>query len=170
MISDLSSYTVIQEITKQSTDLAQKPAEVMAIHYHFTTSPADALSPFALNDDLEVRACAPPLSSPASDAVTCSLLFSREQNIDYETDEAPGYMSTCSDGAYASDRSSSPSYSTPSGFQSLPLSPTDWVPGQDWASVMAAQQSQVAQFAYGYGLQSQPQYSPPHSRSWPPTI
>ncbi|TFK83852.1 hypothetical protein K466DRAFT_655020 [Polyporus arcularius HHB13444] len=142
--ADLSSYTVIQEITKEGADLGQKPVEVMAIHYHFTTSPAGALSPFTLNDDLE--------------------------NIDYETDEAPGYMSTCSDGAYASDRSSSPSYSTPSGFQSLPLSPTDWVPSQDWASVMAAQQSQVAQFAYGYGLQSPQQYSPPHSRSWPPTI
>ncbi|RPD58631.1 hypothetical protein L226DRAFT_466575 [Lentinus tigrinus ALCF2SS1-7] len=156
--TDLSPYIIIQEITKQGTDGTQKPAGMMSIHYHFTTSPADALSPFALNDDLE--------------------------NIDYDADEAPGYMSTCSDGAYASDRSSSPSYSTAPGFQSVPLSPADWVPAPDWASMIAhshshsqsqsqaqAQGQAQGQFPAGYyGMQPQPQYSPPHSRSWPATI
>ena len=60
VVSDLSPYTIIQEITKQGTDPVQKPVVVMSIHYHFTTSPADALSPFALNDDLEVRVRLPP--------------------------------------------------------------------------------------------------------------
>ena len=60
VVSDLSPYTIIQEITKQGTDPAQTPVGVMSIHYHFTTSPADALSPFALNDDLELRVRLPP--------------------------------------------------------------------------------------------------------------
>ena len=100
-------------------------------------------------------------------------MFPHAQNIDYDADEASAYMSTCSDGAYASDRSSSPSYSTAPGFQSVPLSPADWVSTPDWASVMGHTQPQT-QYSSApgyYGMHSQqPQYSPPHSRSWPATI
>ncbi|EJF58914.1 hypothetical protein DICSQDRAFT_162711 [Dichomitus squalens LYAD-421 SS1] len=102
--ADLSPYIIVQEITKQPANPTQKPIPVMMIHYHFNTTSAPPLSPFALADD--------------------------DLEVDYESDEmlppaTAHALSTSSDSPYPSDRDSSPSYSIP-GFCSQPLSPVEW--------------------------------------------
>ena len=63
---DLSPYIIVQEITKQPADPSHKPIPVMMIHYHFNTTSAPPLSPFALNDDdLEVRTMSYSPGSPS---------------------------------------------------------------------------------------------------------
>ncbi|KAI0753806.1 hypothetical protein C8Q74DRAFT_340878 [Fomes fomentarius] len=162
--TDLSPYSIIQEISKQVVDPTEKPVTVKMIRYHFNTSAGSPLSPFSVtlrDEDLE--------------------------DIDYETDEMlqgpPGHtLSTCSgDDPYAnsSDRSSSPAYSSVPGFQSAPLSPLEWMPSHQnsqWAfaqtsAVAHMQASQYSPPATGYYLstsqQSSPSQSPPQHAAYP---
>ena len=88
------------------------------------------------------------------------------QDIDYET--VGHALSTCSNEdpyASSSDRSSSPAYSSAPGFQSVPLSPLEWVPPQQsgWAQMQmqsASQYSPPTSSAGYYGLAAQQQQSP----------
>ncbi|EIW57038.1 uncharacterized protein TRAVEDRAFT_65868 [Trametes versicolor FP-101664 SS1] len=139
---DLSPYSVVQEITKQSIDPTQKAATVMHIQYQFMQTSSGqsprSLSPFALNAEFDYDA------DSGSDIFP---LFS-------------GQMSTGSESPLPSDRSSSPSHSIPTGFSSQPISPTGWVPQEQWTPFgAAAGTNPLSQFpTSGYYDVQQPQH------------
>ncbi|KAI0776544.1 hypothetical protein BD413DRAFT_468258 [Trametes elegans] len=165
---DLSPFSIVQEISKQ-TDAAQRvPATViMTIQYQFlqasTSGGSPPLSPFSLNREFEYD------GDSGSDVYP---LF-------------PGQpLSTGSDSPLR-DRSSSPAHNIP-GFASQPLSPVDWMapPAQDpWtaafgtagpsAAAGGGQQLQPFPTPGFYGMQ-QPQtqqtvhHPHPHSQSHSP--
>lgn len=163
--TDLSPYSVVQEITKQSIDPTQKAATVMHIQYQFMQTSSGqsprSLSPFALN--AEVRPCSPYRLRPHG---TDCCRTPRPQ-FDYDADSGSdifplfsGQMSTGSESPLPSDRSSSPSHSIPTGFSSQPISPTGWVPQEQWTPFSAAAGTNpLSQFpTSGYYDVQQPQH------------
>ncbi|KAI0328812.1 hypothetical protein GY45DRAFT_1435875 [Cubamyces sp. BRFM 1775] len=155
--SDLSPYTIVQEITKDAVDAAQmqKTATVMRVQYQFiqaSSGQSRPLSPFLLNPE-----------------------------FDYEGDSgseifpffASQALSTGSESPLRSDRSSSPSHSIPPGFVSQPISPATWypqthVPWQDFntaaTTVAATTATQLQPFPTSdyYGMQQQQQQQSAH--------
>lgn len=163
--TDLSPYSVVQEITKQSIDPTQKAATVMHIQYQFMQTSSGqsprSLSPFALN--AEVRPCSPYRLRPHG-ADCCR---TPRPQFDYDADSGSdifplfsGQMSTGSESPLPSDRSSSPSHSIPTGFSSQPISPTGWVPQEQWTPFSAAASTNpLSQFpTSGYYDVQQPQH------------
>ncbi|KAI0693518.1 hypothetical protein C8T65DRAFT_585694 [Cerioporus squamosus] len=102
--TDLSSYTIIQEITRQSGDPSQRPTSLMVIQYHFSVIPHRPLSPFMVKDEDMTVSTMGDMTSLLEDT-----------------------RSTCSDTPDLSDGSSSPTTSLP-GWASQRHSPVSWPP------------------------------------------
>ncbi|CDO75157.1 hypothetical protein BN946_scf184590.g14 [Trametes cinnabarina] len=144
--SDLSPFTIVQEITKEVTDSAQKTATVLRVQYQFiqaSSGQSRPLSPFMVNAEFDY------------DADSGSDIFPFFPN------EA---LSIGSESPQTSDRSSSPSYTIPPGFISQPISPAGWngqsqVPWHGSFSTTPASQLQPFPTTGFYGMQ-QPDQSP----------
>ncbi|KAL7278422.1 hypothetical protein ACG7TL_007419 [Trametes sanguinea] len=142
--SDLSPFTIVQEITKEVTDPAQKTATVLRVQYQFIQASSGQprpLSPFMVNAEFDY------------DADSGSDIFP------FFPSEA---LSIGSESPQTSDRSSSPSYTIPPGFISQPISPSGWtgqsqVPWQESYGATTVPANQLQQFSTPgfYGLQQQ---------------
>ncbi|OSC98315.1 hypothetical protein PYCCODRAFT_1004357 [Trametes coccinea BRFM310] len=140
----LSPFTIVQEITKEVTDPAQKTATVLRVQYQFIQASSGQprpLSPFMVNAEFDY------------DADSGSDIFP------FFPSEA---LSIGSESPQTSDRSSSPSYTIPPGFISQPISPSGWtgqsqVPWQESYGATTVPANQLQQFSTPgfYGLQQQ---------------
>ncbi|KAI9060380.1 hypothetical protein FKP32DRAFT_1578107 [Trametes sanguinea] len=152
--NDLSPFTIVQEITKEVTDPAQKTATVLRVQYQFIQASSGQprpLSPFMVNAEFDY------------DADSGSDIFP------FFPSEA---LSIGSESPQTSDRSSSPSYTIPAGFISQPISPSGWtgqsqVPWQESFSTTSGTASQLQPFPTSgfYALQQQQTPVHPHQHS-----
>ncbi|KAI0665508.1 hypothetical protein C8Q78DRAFT_986295 [Trametes maxima] len=150
-VEDLSPYTIVQEITRESKDAVQKSVTAMTIQYQFiqaSSGQSQPLSPFTLTQDFDYD------GDSGSDVFP---LFTGQA------------LSTGSESPLPSDRSSSPSHSIPAGFSSQPLSPVDWASAHNpmsWMPMNPASSTHMPQFPTTYyGMQPQP---PVHHQPYPP--